>query len=289
MWGEVASVKGVPFALSAAAAGALIGMALTWRWKLQTGTPLDLSPSMRWRAPSFLNRVPDDQGPILAIAEYRIDPKDSAAFLAVMRDIGLERRRDGAYAWHIFEDPDEAGMMTETYLVHSALELKYRQTRVTMADQMMEDQAAQFLKAPPQTRYLVAPQRQPPAVAEAYRRPRGAAPGLRSVVPRDRPVVGRLAIRQIEHHFVDVAPPPALGRIVAFDDRMAGGVKMLGRMPVRRLVATPDMSAGAAEPRWSQTSPVLRHSSQPSALGVTSRMVVQMDAGLRHRELARLR
>ncbi len=160
VWGEVASVKGVPFALSAAAAGALIGMALTWRWKLQTGTPLNLSPSMRWRAPSFLNRVPDDQGPILAIAEYRIDPKDSAAFLAAMRDIGLERRRDGAYAWHIFEDPDEAGIMTETYLVHSALELRYRQTRVTMADQMMEDQAAQFLKAPPQTRYLVAPQRE---------------------------------------------------------------------------------------------------------------------------------
>ena len=161
VWGEVASLKGVPFALFAAAAGALIGMALTWRWKLQTGTPLNLSPSMRWRAPSFLNRVPDDQGPILGIAEYRIDPKDRVAFLAAMRDIGLERRRDGAYAWHIFEDPDEAGKMIETYLVHSALELKYRQARVTMADQLMEDQAAQFLKAPPpQTRYLVAPQRQ---------------------------------------------------------------------------------------------------------------------------------
>jgi MFS family permease len=159
VWGEVASVKGVPFALSAAAAGALIGMAVTWRWKLQTGTPLNLSPSMRWRAPSFLNRVPNDQGPILAIAEYRIDPKDNAAFLAAMRDIGLERRRDGAYAWHIFEDPDEAGKMTETYLVHSALELRYRQTRVTMADQLMEDQAAQFLRAPPLTRYLISPQR----------------------------------------------------------------------------------------------------------------------------------
>jgi Transmembrane secretion effector len=159
VWGEVASVKGVPFALSAAAAGALVGMAVTWRWKLQTGTPLNLSPSMRWRAPSFLNRVPNDQGPILAIAEYRIDPKDNAAFLAAMRDIGLERRRDGAYAWHIFEDPDEAGKMTETYLVHSALELRYRQTRVTMADQLMEDQAAQFLRAPPLTRYLISPQR----------------------------------------------------------------------------------------------------------------------------------
>ena len=136
-------------------------MALTWPWKLQTGSSLDLTPSMRWRAPAFLNRVANDQGPVLAIAEYRIDPKDTAAFLAVMHDISLERRRDGAYAWHIFEDPREAGKMIETYLIHSALELKYRQSRVTMADQLMEDQATQFLNAPPQTRYLVAPQRPP--------------------------------------------------------------------------------------------------------------------------------
>ncbi len=159
LWGEVASLRGVPFALAAAGVGALIAMALTWRWKLQAGTALDLTPSMRWRAPSFLNRFPDDQGPILAISEYRIDPKDSAAFLAVMHDISLERRRDGAYAWHVFEDPDEPGKVIETYLIHSALELKYRQTRVTVADQIMEEEADKFLTAPTEIRYLVAPQR----------------------------------------------------------------------------------------------------------------------------------
>jgi MFS family permease len=159
IWGEVASLKGVPFALSAAAAGALIGMALTWRWKLQTGAALNLTPSMRWRAPAFLNRVADDQGPILAIAEYVIDPADRAAFLAIMQDVGLERRRDGAFAWHIFDDPDDAGKVIETYLIHSALELKYRQARVTVADQMMEDHAAKFVKAPPQTRFFIGSQR----------------------------------------------------------------------------------------------------------------------------------
>ena len=124
-------------------------------------SPPPISPCCRSsRAPSFLNRVPDDQGPILAIAEYRVDPKDVAAFLAVMHDISLERRRDGAYAWHIFEDPDEAGKVIETYLLHSVLELKYRQTRVTMADQIMEEEADRFLTRPAETRYLVAPQRQ---------------------------------------------------------------------------------------------------------------------------------
>jgi MFS family permease len=161
VWGEVATAKGVPFALSSAGAGTLIGLALTWRWKLQTSEAEDLTPSMRWRAPCFLNRVTDDRGPILAIAEYRIDPKDTSAFLAVMQDISLERRRDGGYAWHMFEDPHEEGKMIETYLIHSALELRYRESRVTKADAMIEDGAARFLKAPAEIRYLIAPQRRP--------------------------------------------------------------------------------------------------------------------------------
>ena len=76
-----------------------------------------------------------------------------------MQEVGLERKRDGAYAWHIFEDPDEAGKVVETFLIHSALELKYREARLTMADQMIIDEAKRFLTAPLQVRYLVAPKR----------------------------------------------------------------------------------------------------------------------------------
>jgi MFS family permease len=160
LWGEVATAKGVPFALYAAGGATLIGLALTWRWKLQASEADDLAPSMRWRTPSFANRVADDDGPILAIIEYLIDPSEGSTFLAVMQDISLERRRDGAYAWHMFEDPIEPGKMVETFLIHSLLELRYREARVTKADQMIEDRAAQFLKAPKQVRYLVGSQRQ---------------------------------------------------------------------------------------------------------------------------------
>jgi predicted MFS family arabinose efflux permease len=160
VWGEVATAKGVPFALYCAGAGTLIGLALTWAWKLQTSEARDLTPSMRWRAPGFANRVADDEGPILAIIEYLIDASESSAFLAVMQDISLERKRDGAYAWHMFEDPNKQGKMVETFLIHSLLELRYRETRVTKADEMIENRAAQFFKAPAESRYLVAPQRQ---------------------------------------------------------------------------------------------------------------------------------
>jgi hypothetical protein len=50
--------------------------------------------------------------------------------------------------------------MVETFLIHSLLELRYRAARVTKADEMIENRAAQFLKAPAESRFLVAPQRQ---------------------------------------------------------------------------------------------------------------------------------
>jgi hypothetical protein len=49
--------------------------------------------------------------------------------------------------------------MVETFLIHSLLELRYREARVTMADQIIEDRAAQFLKGPAESRFLVAPRR----------------------------------------------------------------------------------------------------------------------------------
>ena len=58
----------------------------------------------------------------------------------------------------MFEDPNQEGKMVETFLIHSLLELRYREARVTMADQIIEDRAAKFLKAPAESRFLVAPQ-----------------------------------------------------------------------------------------------------------------------------------
>ena len=51
IWGQVAETFGLPIALQASAAGALVAVAITWRWKLQTGAGIDLAPSMHWPAP----------------------------------------------------------------------------------------------------------------------------------------------------------------------------------------------------------------------------------------------
>ncbi len=159
MWGKFASAEGLSMTFYVAAAGAFLGMIATSRRKLQTAAALDLSPSMHWRTPVFVQRVDDDQGPILVTVEYRIDPKDRAAFFAAMREIGLERKRDGAYAWNVFEDAAVVGRVVETFLVQSLLELKHLRARVTKADRMIEEQASQYLTEPRKVTFLVAPKR----------------------------------------------------------------------------------------------------------------------------------
>ena len=159
VWGKVASLEGVPTALFLAAAGAAVGMALTARWRLQTGAGLDLTPSMHWRTPVFVHPVEDDQGPILVTLEYRIDPKDTGPFLKLVHEIGLERKRDGAYAWGVFEDTQVSGRIVETFLIQSMLELRHLRTRVTIADRMIEEQARAFVREPPKVTFLIAPKR----------------------------------------------------------------------------------------------------------------------------------
>src|ERR1051326_2598423 len=70
-----------------------------------------------------------------------------------------------------------------------------------------------------------------------------------SNITRDRPELWRRAIGQIEHDLVDVAPAPALGRIIALDHRMAGGVEMFGGVAVGRAVAAAHVPAGSAQPQ----------------------------------------
>ena len=159
IWGKVASMEGLPTTLYLAAAGGFLGLIVTWGWKLQTAAGLDLSPAMHWRSPVFVQRVEDDQGPILVTVEYSIDPADRAPFFEAVREIGRERKRDGAYAWNVFEDAGAVGRVVEIFLVQSLLELKHLRARVTQADRIMEQRAHKYLRAPPKVAFLVAPTR----------------------------------------------------------------------------------------------------------------------------------
>jgi len=156
VWGKIAGLEGLPIAHYAAAAGAVLAILLTWPWKLQAGVGLDLTPSMHWRAPVVSQKVENNQGPVLVTVDYRIDLKDRAAFLAALDEMGHERKRDGAYAWGLFEDTADVGRFVETFLIESWLELMHQHERVTNADRVLEDHIQRLLTAAPRVTHLVA-------------------------------------------------------------------------------------------------------------------------------------
>jgi MFS family permease len=144
VWGKVAAVFGLPAAHFLAAVGVLIAIPLTWRWKLQAGTDVDLSPSMHWPAPITSYAIQQDRGPVLVTVEYRIRPQDRQAFLQVLKELGLERRRDGAYRWGVFEDAADEGRLVENFLVASWMEHLRQHERVTNADRLVQECVVRF-------------------------------------------------------------------------------------------------------------------------------------------------
>ncbi len=160
-WGQIAGQIGVDEALLIAAVGILAGVPLSWRWKLQQGEAVDLSPSLHWRRPQAAEDIADDRGPVLVKIEYWIDPTDRDRFLRAIDELGHERKRDGAFAWGIFEDMGEFGRFEEGYLIESWLELMHLRERVTNEDRMLEDEISEMLIKPPHIEFLVAAERQP--------------------------------------------------------------------------------------------------------------------------------
>jgi MFS family permease len=157
VWGEVASIAGLPVALYAAAAGAVLAIPLIWRWKLQTGADVDFTPSMHWPEPVTTREIEPDRGPVLVLVEYHVKPAYRDEFFSAIARYARARRRDGAYDWGLFEDPSQEDRYVETFLTDSWVEHLRLHRRVTNADRIVEQSVRRFQTGgEPKTTHLVA-------------------------------------------------------------------------------------------------------------------------------------
>jgi MFS family permease len=155
IWGQVATVTGLPGAHYIAAAGLLVAIPILWRWKLQTGAGLDLTPSMHWPTPVLTQDVEADQGPVLVTVEYRVTSEHREAFLRLLSALAGQRRRDGAYGWGVFEDTAERGRFVESFYLISWLEHLRQHERVTNADRVLQEQVHRLVYEAPKVTHLV--------------------------------------------------------------------------------------------------------------------------------------
>jgi MFS family permease len=156
LWGFVAEHLGLASAHYLAGAAALLALWMTRRWRLQSGHAADLTPSMHWPQPVLAAGTQDDAGPVLVTVEYHVAAEHREAFLAAIVPVARERRRDGAYDWHIFHDSAHPERMLETFLIDSWLEHLRQHQRVTRADRALEERLQRCVHGPPRITHYIA-------------------------------------------------------------------------------------------------------------------------------------
>ena len=145
LWGQVATRVGIPAALTTAAAGMIVAVALTWRFKLGDHQVVDFTPSMDWPAPLLAETPEPDSGPVLVTIEYRVQADKRAEFVAAMQGVREMRHRNGAYFWELFHDSSDPARYIECFMDESWLEHLRQHERVSVADREIQRRAKVFL------------------------------------------------------------------------------------------------------------------------------------------------
>jgi MFS family permease len=158
LWGAAAERFGTAPALAASAAGIVLGLLATLRFRLRSGEGLNLSPSRQWPAPIVVHDLEPERGPVLVTVQYQIDPDRATEFAEAMTAVRRIRLRDGALQWGLFADSAVFGRYTEIFLVKSWVEHLRQHERVTVADRDIEQRARAFHTGPepPVVQHLIA-------------------------------------------------------------------------------------------------------------------------------------
>ncbi|MEO9321203.1 MAG: MFS transporter [Nitrososphaera sp.] len=143
-WGSIADVVGVRISLIVAAASFGAGLAIRYRYRLMGEKAPDLSPSVRWPASELISSAGYDEGPVMVLIEYVIDPARIEEFTAAMDRVSVIRKRDGAFFWGLFRHDSKPNVFVESFLVDSWVEHLRQHERVTVADRQVLDRAISF-------------------------------------------------------------------------------------------------------------------------------------------------
>jgi MFS family permease len=145
LWGWFASEAGIPAALVVSATGAVAAALAARGFSLGAQEAPDLAPSEHWAPhPPPPEEQDPRRGPVQVKNEYEVSLDQRVAFLDAMQPLGALRRRDGAFAWGIFEDITVPGRYIELFQHDSWLDHLRQHTRVTREDQRVQENVLRF-------------------------------------------------------------------------------------------------------------------------------------------------
>ncbi|MCP5283731.1 MAG: MFS transporter [Burkholderiaceae bacterium] len=144
LWGQVAGWTSVPAAVTAAALAGVVALYLTRRWSVEGGGDEDLSPQPPRAVTGVALDIQPDEGPVMVVIEYLIDPARAADFARVMQSTRRARLRQGALSWGLFKDTGVPGRYVEYFVDESWVEHLRRHERFTAADDDLRVQRLAF-------------------------------------------------------------------------------------------------------------------------------------------------
>lgn len=187
-WGVLADHLGISLSLGLSGIAMLASLLLALSFRLPAYEHLNMEPSGAWPEPNVILDFDPQSGPVIVSEEYRIAPDDVPAFLAAMRVLRRNRRRDGARRWMLTQDVADPQVWLERFEVATWLDHMRQHHRVTVADRTAELRVRNLHKGstPPRIRYFL--ERPLAAVATAENRPTNPQPTepRADTTPQDR-------------------------------------------------------------------------------------------------------
>ena len=152
VWGELADHLSLETSLLLAAGWMLASTLLALPFPMRSAEGLDLDPAEHWPDPVTESPIDPDDGPVLVMVEYRIEPGDWPAFQAAAEQLRRLRLRDGALRAGVFADVAQPTRITEFFYVATWGEHQRQHHRFTREDQVVEGRVRQFHQGPAEPR-----------------------------------------------------------------------------------------------------------------------------------------
>ena len=151
-WGELADHLTLQISLLAAAGWMLLSALLAVPFPMRAAENLNLDPADHWPDPVIHEAIDPDNGPVVVMIEYHVEPADWPAFHLAAEQLKRLRLRDGALRAGMFSDVANPTVIIEFFYVATWGEHQRQHHRFTREDQIIEEQVRGFHTGPGEPR-----------------------------------------------------------------------------------------------------------------------------------------
>ncbi|WP_052732486.1 MFS transporter [Hymenobacter terrenus] len=152
VWGELADHLSLETSLLLAAGWMLVSILLAVPFPMRGAEGLDLAPAEHWPEPVTKSTIDPDDGPVVVMIEYQVEPADWPAFHEAAEQLRRLRLRDGALRVGMFSDVANPTQITEFFYVATWGEHERQHHRFTREDEALEARVRRFHRGPSEPR-----------------------------------------------------------------------------------------------------------------------------------------